>query len=80
MSVFRFLLPILLTASFAAAQTTSRDGQHDFDFEIGTWKTHLRRLQKPLSKSSTWVEYDGTTVVTKVLEVNSEGVSWSVGG
>ena len=20
-----------------------RDGQHDFDFEIGTWKTHLRR-------------------------------------
>jgi hypothetical protein len=40
-----------------------RDGQHDFDFEIGTWKTQLRRLAKPLSGSSTWVEYDGTTVV-----------------
>ena len=26
-----------------------RDGGHDFDFAIGTWKTHLRRLQHPLS-------------------------------
>jgi hypothetical protein len=44
----------------------ARDGQHDFDFEIGTWKTHLRRLLKPLTGSTTWVEYDGTTVVRKV--------------
>jgi len=43
-----------------------RDGQHDFDFEIGTWKTHLRRLLLPLTGSTTWVEYDGTTVVRKV--------------
>jgi hypothetical protein len=43
-----------------------RDGQHDFDFEIGTWKTHLRRLLHPLTGSTTWVEYDGTTVVRKV--------------
>lgn len=48
-------------------QTLSgRDGQHDFDFEIGEWKTHLKRLLHPLSGSSTWVEYDGTTVVKKV--------------
>ena len=53
--------------------TTSRqqtlkqqDGQHDFDFEIGTWKTHLRRLLRPLTGSTTWVEYEGTTVVRKV--------------
>lgn len=43
-----------------------RDGQHDFDFEIGTWKTHLKRLQNPLTGSATWVEYEGTTVVRKV--------------
>jgi hypothetical protein len=43
-----------------------RDGQHDFDFEIGTWKTHLRRLVHPLTGSTNWVEYDGTTVVRKV--------------
>ncbi len=43
-----------------------RDGQHDFDFEIGTWKTHLRRLLHPLTGSTTWVEYEGTTIVRKV--------------
>jgi hypothetical protein len=43
-----------------------RDGQHDFDFEIGTWKTHLRRLVHPLTGSTTWAEYDGTSVVSKV--------------
>jgi hypothetical protein len=42
------------------------DGQHDFDFDIGTWKTHLRRLVHPLTGSTTWVELDGTTVVRKV--------------
>lgn len=45
---------------------TERDGQHDFDFEIGTWKTHLKRLVNPLSGSTTWVEYEGTTIVRKV--------------
>jgi hypothetical protein len=45
---------------------TQQDGEHDFDFEIGTWKTHLRRLLHPLSGSTSWVEYDGTTVVRKL--------------
>jgi hypothetical protein len=33
--------------------STARGGQHDFDFEIGTWKTHLRRLLNPLTGSTT---------------------------
>ena len=44
-----------------------RDGQHDFDFSIGTWKTHISRLQKPLTGSTTWVEYDGLSVVREIL-------------
>lgn len=45
-----------------------RDGQHDFDFEIGTWKTHLQRLTNPLSGATAkWVEYEGTTVVRKIF-------------
>jgi len=40
--------------------------EHDFDFEIGTWKTHLSRLLHPLTGSKTWADYDGTTVVRKV--------------
>jgi hypothetical protein len=43
-----------------------RDGQHDFDFEIGKWKTHLKRLQHPLTNSNVWVEYDGTSDIRKV--------------
>lgn len=46
--------------------TTEHDRQHDFDFEIGTWKTHLRRLVHPLAGSTTWIEYEGTTIVSKV--------------
>lgn len=53
-------------ASKNSLQHTERDGQHDFDFEIGTWKTHLRRLVHPLTGSTAWVEYEGTTVVRKV--------------
>ena len=45
---------------------TLRDGQHDFDFDIGVWKTHVVRLQHPLTGSTDWAEYDGTTVVSKV--------------
>jgi hypothetical protein len=47
---------------------TQRDGQHDFDFEIGTWKTHLSRLLHPLTGSTTWTQYEGTTVVRKVWD------------
>jgi hypothetical protein len=43
-----------------------RDGQHDFDFEIGTWATHLRRLKDPLTGSTDWIEYEGTSVVRAI--------------
>jgi hypothetical protein len=52
--------------SNAPAVAAARDGQHDFDFDIGIWKTHLRRLLHPLTGSTDWVELDGTTVVRKV--------------
>jgi hypothetical protein len=57
-----------------------RDGQHDFDWEFGIWKTHLKRLLHPLTGSSEWASYDGTTIVTRIwggranlvqLDVNS---------
>jgi len=45
-----------------------RDGQHDFDFEIGSWKIHLKRLQDRLAGSTTWIEFDGTSVTRKVWD------------
>jgi hypothetical protein len=67
LSLLVFLQIFSGTPPTRAQQTVNeRDGQHDFDFEIGTWKTHLKRLVRPLSGSTTWVEYEGTTVVRKV--------------
>jgi hypothetical protein len=66
------ILPLLLVALAAVSATglssaaESRDGSRDFDFEIGTWKTHVRRLAHPLTGSTSWVEMDGITKVTKV--------------
>ena len=64
-----------------------RDGQHDFDFEIGSWKTHLSRLLHPLTGSTAWAEYEGTNVVRKVwngranlVEVEVDGTAGHIEG
>lgn len=43
-----------------------RDGAHDFDFNIGTWRTQSSRLLKPLTGSTTWAEMAGVTVVKPI--------------
>ncbi len=45
---------------------TEHDEQHDFDFEIGTWKTHLWSLRHPLTDSTEWIESTGIVVIRKV--------------
>jgi hypothetical protein len=72
-----FLLCGLVAAALAAGQ---RDGQRDFDFEIGTWQTRLSRLAKPLTGSTTWVEYEGTSVVRKVWDGRANLVELDVKG
>jgi hypothetical protein len=57
-----------------------RDGQQDFDFEIGTWKTRLKRLLNPLTGLTKWVEYEGTTVVRKVWNGRANLVELAVDG
>jgi hypothetical protein len=57
-----------------------RDGRHDFDWEIGTWKTRLKRLQKPLTGSTAWVEYEGTSVVRKIWDGRANLVELDVSG
>jgi hypothetical protein len=54
--------------SNSAATSAVHDGQHDFDFELGTWKIHLKRLLHPLSGSTSWVDFDGTSVTRKVWD------------
>jgi len=48
--------------------TAERDGQHDFDPLIGSWKYHLKRRLHPLTGSTTWIELNGTGVCYKVWD------------
>ena len=57
-----------------------RDGQRDFDFHLGSWKTHLSRRLRPLTGSNTWVDYDGTTVVRNVWNGRANLVELEVDG
>ena len=87
-------LALLATACASGATTTGagtpaapqpprparHDGQHDFDFHIGTWQTHVKRRMKPLTGSDEWAEYDGTTVVRPVWNGRANLVELFVDG
>ncbi len=54
----------LTTCIISSAQNTS--GEHDFDFEIGNWKTYVKRLTNPLEPTENWTEMNGISKVTKI--------------
>jgi hypothetical protein len=60
------LFSLLLLPLRSLADGTPPNGQHDFDFEFGSWKMHLSRLVHPLTGSHTWSTYDGVSIVNKV--------------
>lgn len=70
-------LCVATTCLPASAQPTAsttpayRDGSHDFDFLIGDWKAHVRRLPNRLVGSHEWVEYDGISNHHKILDSNA---------
>lgn len=56
-----------------------RDGQHDFDWEIGDWATHVRVLRNPMSGATPdWAEYRGTSTVKSLLGGRANSVELSV--
>jgi hypothetical protein len=59
----------LIVAALGVAQAdepVGRDGQHDFDFDLGSWKTHSSRLLHPLTGAKDWADMDGETHVTRI--------------
>ena len=61
--------PFCATGAQAAdAAPVARDGAHDFDFDIGAWKTHITRRLHPLSGSDETMELAGTVNVRKVWD------------
>ena len=70
-------------APAAAVQAASsiRDGQRDFDWELGTWTTNVRVLRNALSgKPPEWAEYQGTSVVKPLMDGRANFVELSVSG
>src|SRR5277367_4242926 len=54
-----------------AQAAQQRDGAHDFDFLIGDWKAHVKRLPDRLVGSTAWLEYDGISRHKKILDSNA---------
>jgi hypothetical protein len=50
------------------ASIAVRDGQHDFDFHLGKWKSNITHLQHPLAGSTTWVKCEGNLTARKVWD------------
>ena len=78
---------VALRTEALQARGIQQQGQLDFDFEIGSWTTRLSRLVGPLTGSTTWVHYVGTTVVRKIwngranlVELNVEGPAGHIEG
>jgi hypothetical protein len=66
--------------SLASAEPVVRDGAGDFDWEIGHWKTVVKRRAHPLTGSDEWVRYEGTTIVRKVWDGRANIVELDVSG
>ena len=54
------LAPAARADAAAAERAASARGPRDFDFLIGTWQVHHRRLKERLANNHEWIEFDGT--------------------
>jgi hypothetical protein len=61
------LVPAAAHAQAAHVPPAQHDGAHDFDFLLGDWKAHVKRLPERLVGSTAWIEYDGISRHHSVL-------------
>lgn len=54
------------SAERADGSAEALNGENAFDFLMGEWKVHHRRLQHWLKGSDDWVEFDGTLAARKI--------------
>ena len=84
--MIRFTLALALAVGASPAATAlveaqaARDGAHDFDFLIGDWKAHVRRLPDRLVGSTRWDVYDGISNHHKLLDTNANFEQFDVRG
>jgi hypothetical protein len=51
-----------------ATTTEPRSAVHDFDFYMGSWRVHHRRLRERLAGNDEWDEFEGTSVAWPLLD------------
>jgi hypothetical protein len=61
----------LLSSAAWSQSAQQHDGSHDFDFLIGDWRAHVKRLPDRLVGSNAWIEYDGISRHKKILDSNA---------
>ena len=70
------LCALLFANASVGLETSSapavHDGQHDFDFNIGVWHTHIKRMLDPFASSPQSIELNGTVTVRKVWDGKAE--------
>jgi hypothetical protein len=54
-------------ADAATPASPGADPRHDFDFIVGTWRAHHRRLKERLANASDWIEFGGTSVAQSLM-------------
>ncbi len=60
---------------------TAADGQRDFDWEIGSWRSTVRVLAEPLSESAdVWLQFAGTSVVRPLMDRRADALEFQVSG
>ena len=67
-----FLQFTLTYAIAGESPAPARDGSHDFDFLIGDWKAHVRRLPDRLVGSNNWIDYNGVSNHKKHLHIKAQ--------
>jgi hypothetical protein len=79
--------PTTSRAQSAAPPQARRDGQRDFDFTRGTWRTHIKSLDNPLTGSHHWLSMEGTKVSREVWngraqleEIEADGTAGHIQG
>jgi hypothetical protein len=55
-----FLIGALAAGAEGADMPATAEGARDFDFWMGSWKVHNRRLRERLKGSTTWDEFEAT--------------------
>lgn len=76
--IARILIAIVLAcAPMRALAQAAPDGARDFDWEIGTWETHVR-VRAPFSTEDAWTEFRGASIVHAFSEGRANMVELDV--